>query len=101
MAEKQSPKKSRMPDAAAGLPFEEALSRLEDTITELERSDLTLDASLDLFEKGISYLRTCDTHLRKAQGRVTELLKGENGAFVERVLGDTLESFASGGGQDE
>lgn len=77
------------------LTFESSLSELEKTIEQLETSDLTLDTSLELFEKGVSLIRTCDTHLKKARGKITELLKGENGGFVEKILGNSLESFVS------
>ena len=83
------------------LTFEDALAGLENTIEELEKSDLTLDKSLQLFEKGILLIRTCDAHLKNAQGKITELLKGENGEFAERVLGITLESFIGKEAGDE
>ena len=89
MAEKQRTKKN----AGDSLSFEEALARLEKTVEQLERENVTLDESLELFEQGIGLMRTCDAHLKKAKGRVTELLRGENGAYAEKVLGDTLKSF--------
>lgn len=89
MPEKQRSKKAN----GDSLTFEEALARLEKTIEQLEAADLTLDKSLFLFEQGIGLIRTCDAHLKKAKGKVTELLKGENGEYVEKVLGATLESF--------
>jgi exodeoxyribonuclease VII small subunit len=81
--------------------FEEALTRLEEIIEQLEKPDLTLDRSLEFFEKGIVLIRTCDAHLKKAQGKVAELLKGENGEFAEKVLGITLESFIAKDTSDE
>lgn len=75
------------------LSFEEALLELEKTIEELERDDLTLEKALHFFEHGISLMRSCDSHLKSAQGKIQQLLRGENGAFVEKVLGNTLESF--------
>jgi exodeoxyribonuclease VII small subunit len=77
------------------LTFESSLAELEKTIEQLEDGDLTLDTSLELFEKGVTLIRTCDTHLKKARGKITELLKGENGEFVEKILGNSLESFVS------
>ena len=94
MNEKQRTKKG--PDSSSdgtSLTFEASLDELEKTIEQLEDGDLTLDSSLELFEKGITLIRTCDTHLKKAQGKITELLKGENGEFVEKILGNSLESF--------
>ena len=101
MLEKMKGKKSAALAAEGSLTFEDALSRLEATINELEKPDLTLDASLDLFEKGITLIRTCDSHLKKAQGRVTELLKSENGEYIEKVLGNTLDAFMAKDGTDE
>ena len=89
MAEKQRSKKAE----SDSLTFEEALAKLEKTIEQLENSDVTLDKSLGLFEQGIGLIRTCDAHLKKAKGKITELLKGDNGEYVEKVLGATLESF--------
>ena len=89
MPEKNRSKKS----AERSLTFEEALADLEEIITQLEDGDLTLDRALELFERGVSRLRICDTHLKKAQGKITELLSSENGEYVEKVLGTTLESF--------
>jgi exodeoxyribonuclease VII small subunit len=75
------------------LSFEEALGALEVVITELEKDDLSLDRALTIFEQGIGLMRQCDAKLGSAQGKMKELLKGENGEFVEKVLGDSLESF--------
>jgi exodeoxyribonuclease VII small subunit len=89
MTEKQRVKKN-----AAGPPsFEESLAELEKTVGLLEKEDLTLDESLRLFEQGIGLIRACDAHLKKAKGKVTELLKNDNNGYVEKVLGSTLESF--------
>ena len=91
----EKPKTKKTGTDGAPLTFEKALSELESTIEALEKPDLSLDVSLDLFEKGVTLIRTCDTHLKKAQGRVQELLKGENGEFALKIIGPTLESFLS------
>jgi exodeoxyribonuclease VII small subunit len=89
MSEKQRLKKS----SGGPLSFEEALAQLEKTVEQLENEDLRLDDSLKLFEQGIGLIRTCDEHLKKAKGKVTELLKNDSGGYVEKTLGATLESF--------
>jgi exodeoxyribonuclease VII small subunit len=89
------PKSAQQILSTEPLTFENALAELEATIEALEKPDLTLDTSLELFEKGVSLIRTCDAHLKKAQGKVSALLKGENGEFVEKILGHSLESFIS------
>lgn len=75
--------------------FEESLVALENVISELEKEDLSLERALTIFEHGIILMRKCDSHLKNAQGKVKELLKGENGEFVEKILGVSLESFLS------
>lgn len=81
--------------------FESAIKKLETIIESLEDNDLTLDKALQNFEKGIKLMRTCENHLRNAEGKLKELLKGEDGEFVEKVLGVTLDSVIGGEDFDE
>lgn len=76
--------------------FEGAVAELEKVIGILELDTITLDDALRNFEQGIRLIRICDNHLNAARGRVLELVKGENGDIVEKVLGRTLESFLDG-----
>lgn len=73
--------------------FEVALEELETIVLKLENDDLTLDNALTFFERGISLMRVCDRHLNHAKGKITELLQGEDGEYVEKVIGLSLESF--------
>jgi exodeoxyribonuclease VII small subunit len=93
MTRKTAP--SQSPPLSSAPSFENALTDLEATIEQLEDPGLTLDASLALFEKGVSLIRFCDDHLKTAQGKVTELIKGENGELVEKLLGSSLNAFIS------
>jgi exodeoxyribonuclease VII small subunit len=96
-----SEKRTKKPSAPDDAPrFEEALAELEKIIEQLEGTDLTLDTSLALFERGITLIRTCDSHLKSAQGKVAELCKDENGEFVEKVLGMSLEAFVARNGSN-
>ena len=81
--------------------FEQALSELETIIEKLETDSVTLDDALGYFEKGIHCMRVCDGHLSRAQGTIRELLKGESGEYVERILGTTAEQWKEGGHVDE
>jgi exodeoxyribonuclease VII small subunit len=81
--------------------FEQALTELEAVIEKLESDELTLDEALSSFEAGVKLIRTCEGHLRGAEGKLRELLKGEDGAFVEKVLGITLDSVIGGEEFDE
>ncbi|MBD3314617.1 MAG: exodeoxyribonuclease VII small subunit [Chitinivibrionales bacterium] len=76
--------------------FEQALNELESVIEKLEGDELTLDEALSGFENGVKLIRTCDTHLKSAEGKLRELLKSEDGEFIEKVLGITLDSVVGG-----
>ena len=69
------------------MTFEDALDKLEEAIVHLEREDLTLDKALQYFENGIGLIRYCDEQLKKADGKVKELLKDENGLLAEKLIG--------------
>ncbi len=76
--------------------FENAIAKLEKIISNLENDDLTLNKALEGFEKGIKLMRVCDNQLRNAEGKLKELLKGEDGEFVEKTLGVSLHSVLGG-----
>jgi exodeoxyribonuclease VII small subunit len=76
--------------------FEQALKELETVIEKLEGNELTLDEALASFEAGVKLIRTCDAHLKSAEGKLRELLKGEDGELVEKILGVSLDAVAGG-----
>lgn len=76
--------------------FEQALQDLEKNVEKLEGGDLTLEEALAYFETGIGLIRQCESQLRTAEGKLRELLAGENGEVVERVLGADLTSLLGG-----
>ena len=90
-----------MPGAKKQLSFEEALKEMEGIVEHLERDDLTLSDALAHFERGVTLMRICDTHLTNAEGKLTELTKGENGAFIEKLLGRESGQFEEEGVSDE
>lgn len=59
-------------------PFEASIARLEALVTQMENSDLTLEASLKSFEEGIKLTRECQQALKEAEQKVT-LLMEKNG----------------------
>ncbi len=76
--------------------FENALFELEKITETLESEDLTLDEALKNFEKGIAQMRVCEDKLSDAEGKLKELLEGENGELVENVLGLSRDLLNSG-----
>ena len=54
--------------------FETALAELEGLVAKLERGELKLDESLQLFERGVVLTRQCRQSLEKAELKVKQLL---------------------------
>lgn len=57
------------------IKFEQAMSRLEEIVQELEKGNLTLEDSLKIFEEGIKLSRLCMAKLDEAEKKVEILLK--------------------------
>ena len=65
------------PPATATSPvadFERSLDELEGLVAKLEKGDLSLDDSLQAFERGIALYRSCHGALESAELRVKQLL---------------------------
>jgi len=56
-------------------PFESCLEELEKVVRELEAGDLSLERSLELFEKGMALSDTCRRQLEEAETRVEILIR--------------------------
>jgi len=61
------------------LKFEDALSRLETIVTELEKGDLPLSDSLKIFEEGIKRSKNCLKMLDDAERKVAIMVQDKNG----------------------
>ena len=75
-----------MSDELSELSFEEALLDLEQTVSQLESGNLSLEASLALFERGRRLAVHCGRLLDEAQLRVEQLT--EDGEIVPVRLTD-------------
>jgi exodeoxyribonuclease VII small subunit len=62
------------------MSFETALLALEETVAQLESGNLTLEASLSLFERGQQLAAHCNKLLDQAQLRVDQLT--EDGEII-------------------
>ncbi len=62
-----------MTEDISKLTFEQALGELEETVAKLEAGELTLEASLALFERGQKLANRCNDLLEKASLRVEQL----------------------------
>ena len=62
---------------AAPASFEEAVSRLESLIREMESGELPLDASLAAYQQGTELIRFCQAKLADAEQQLSVLENGE------------------------
>lgn len=67
---------------AGGFEFEQALEDLEELVSAMEQGELSLEDSLQAFEKGIKLTRECQTALKNAEQKV-QVLINENGKTEE------------------
>ena len=54
--------------------FEKSLDELEQLVVRMEQGELSLDDSLQSFERGIALYRNCQSALEQAELRVSQLL---------------------------
>ena len=53
--------------------FEELTTQLEAVLEQLERGDLSLDAALATYERGVALVRQCNEVLDQAELKISEL----------------------------
>ena len=86
---------------AAPSSFEAQLATLERIVRELERGDLPLEQSLDLFEQGVRLSRECQERLNEAERRIEVLLRGGDGSTIAVPFGADELADEEGGEDDE
>ncbi len=69
--------------------FEKSLDELEQLVVRLEQGELSLDDSLQSFERGIALYRNCQGALEQAKLRVSQLLDPEATESAEPFDPDT------------
>ncbi len=73
-----------MPRKKTSTPsFEEALSELESLVETMEQGDLTLEESLQSFERGVELTRACQRALKSAEQKVEILSANTTDAELE------------------
>jgi exodeoxyribonuclease VII small subunit len=69
----------KIPPDVAKLSFEEALSRLEKIVRQLEEGKGGLEESIKAYERGAQLKRHCEAKLREAQLKVEKIVLGPGG----------------------
>lgn len=85
-----------MADQPAGpepvVSFETSLDELEKVVKQLEGGDLSLDRSLELFERGMALSDTCRKQLEAAETRVEMLIRKDGKTVAEPFRPDKPET---------
>ena len=68
------------------LTFEAAMAELEQLVEKMEDGDLTLDQSLQAFERGVALTRLCQIELKNAELKVQQL--NDDGDLADLELND-------------
>jgi len=66
------------------MKFEEAISRLEKIVQQLEEGEKSLEGSLKLFEEGIKLSKFCSGKLEEAKKKIEILTKSEKGELAAK-----------------
>ncbi|NLC43239.1 MAG: exodeoxyribonuclease VII small subunit [Clostridiales bacterium] len=67
----------------SNLAFEDAIKELEKIVEELEKGDVSLEKSLDLYKRGVELTNLCNHKLTEAQGVVRILSRNSSGELQE------------------
>ena len=66
----------------AGLPFEEALKRLEGVVDAMENDDLPLETLLAKYQEGTRLAQNCQARLAEAELRIQQLERKPGGELA-------------------
>jgi exodeoxyribonuclease VII small subunit len=64
----------------AEMSFEQAMSELEQVVSNLERGDVALEHSITLYARGAELKKHCETKLKEAEEKVAALTFDSDGA---------------------
>ena len=65
------------------LTYEQAITRLDEIVRNMERGDVPLNEALKLFEEGAALIAICNKMLDEAEQKVVKLKKGADGYPIE------------------
>lgn len=69
-----------MVEKKSELSFEEALEKLEDSVSLLKSSDISLEESVEVYEKCIMYHKTCTNILENIKQKI-EIFNPQSGTI--------------------
>lgn len=72
------------------LSFEESIQRLEQIVRAMERGDVALEKSLELFQEGTKLVEHCGKLLDDAQLQIKKISVAVDGSPVEEDFADEI-----------
>ena len=70
------------------LDFEKALTELKTVVKDMEKDDLTLNAALTCYEKGVQLTQHCQDLLNHAEQKVRQLMQDKNKEWLTAFATD-------------
>ena len=68
------------------IKFEKAIQRLEKIVDDLEKGEMDIDKSLEIFEEGIKMSRVCSKKLNEVEAKIEKLTKDQKGDLVTELF---------------
>ena len=65
------------------LTYEQAISRLEEIVNQLENNEVSLEKSISLFQEGIELSKLCDSKLKNIQKKVAQIYEEAQLKYIE------------------
>ncbi|NLC39984.1 MAG: exodeoxyribonuclease VII small subunit [Clostridiaceae bacterium] len=69
--------------------YEEKVARLEEIVSLLERGEVSLEQSMELFQEGVVLSNLCARQLSQVESTIEKLM--ENGATIDFSAADDIE----------
>ena len=68
------------------IKFEKAIQRLEKIVDDLEKGELDIDKSLEIFEEGIKMSRVCSKKLNEAEAKIEKLTRDQKAELITELF---------------
>lgn len=74
--------------ALENLSFEAAMTELESIVKDLESGKVSLEKSIESYERGMALKSHCEAKLRDAQMKIEKIVVGPNGTLTTQPFED-------------
>ncbi|NLL04516.1 MAG: exodeoxyribonuclease VII small subunit [Clostridiaceae bacterium] len=68
--------------------FEKSLSELEEIVEKLEHGEMSLDESIEIFQKGVTLSKDLSKMLDEIEKKITILVENEKGEVIEKPFNE-------------